>query len=416
MKIVLITQLTPTEDNYNGPSALMYHLLYHRHSDISLNVFTTNSNRVETSAIEGIAVKLNATIDVFTNMKAPKVLANQKVAHVLSRLTGKVEIPVSYTEKLPTWVLSKIQSLNPDFIWLYPHNCLGYIRQLDGYKKVVTGPDCASLHLSRALRDPFVFQNNAHVSLAWNELILNYERELAQQQVLIHLVGQTDVDYFDCISDSCKAFFFPHPHYNLTDKEVNLQNKDQIKVILSGKPDIYTNTDVGSFVNSMLKFSDQSIKDRFSYTFLGKMWTPYVDKLVASGFDVKQINWVENYIEALAEYDVQIFPISVGSGTKGKVLDALSTGLVSIGSDYAFENIAVENGKSCCIYKQCSEILDYLKDIAETPSKYKTIAELGRTQVRRYHNPKMLISNMVKYIESGEYNINQKAYYHLPLK
>lgn len=27
MNIVSITQITPTEDNFNGPSALMYHLL-----------------------------------------------------------------------------------------------------------------------------------------------------------------------------------------------------------------------------------------------------------------------------------------------------------------------------------------------------------------------------------------------------
>ena len=150
MKIVLITQLTPTEDNVNGPSALMYHLLINRDEDISLDVFTRNSNRVAEADISNIAVKLNATIEVFSNMKAPKVLVNQKVVHVLSRLTGKAEIPVSYTEKLPPSVLGKIRSLNPDLIWLYPHNCLGYIRQLEGYKMIITGPDCASLHLSRA--------------------------------------------------------------------------------------------------------------------------------------------------------------------------------------------------------------------------------------------------------------------------
>lgn len=416
MNIVLITQITPTEDNFNGPSALMYHLLLHRASDISVCIFTTNSNQVTDQEIDSIARKMNAKIEVFSTKKKSRLFAKQKVAHIFAKLKGEIEIPIRCTEKLPVWVLDKIQSIKPDHIWLYPHNCLGFIQQLDGYKMVVTGPDCASLHLSRALRDSFVFRNNADVSLSWNELILNYERELAKKQVLIHLVGQTDVDYFRCLSGNDNAVFFPHPHYNLANKVIDLQNKSKIKVVLSGKPDIYTNTDVNEFMRLLLTSTDKLLKDRFEYTFLGKMWTPYVDKLVGAGYEVKQIGWVDNYIESLAEYDVQIFPISVGSGTKGKVLDALSTGLVSIGSDYAFENIAVEDGESCCVYKRCSEILDFLKKIAECPSEYEKMADLGRKQVRLYHNPEMIISNMIKYLESGECNIDNRVYYYLSLK
>ena len=416
MNIVLITQITPTEDNFNGPSALMYHLLLHRASDISVYIFTTNSNQVTDQEIDSIAKKMNAKIEVFSTKKKSRLFAKQKVAHIFAKLKGEIEIPIRYTEKLPVWVLDKIQSIKPDLIWLYPHNCLGFIQQLDGYKMVVTGPDCASLHLSRALRDSFLFRNNAHVSLSWNELILNYERELAKKQVVIHLVGQTDVDYFRCLSGNDNAVFFPHPHYNLANKVIDLQNRSKIKVVLSGKPDIYTNTDVNEFLRLLLTSTVKLLKDRFEYTFLGKMWTPYVDKLVGAGYEVKQIGWVDNYIESLAEYDVQIFPVSVGSGTKGKVLDALSTGLVCIGSDYAFENIAVEDGESCCVYKHCSEILDFLKKIAECPSEYEKMADLGRKQVRLYHNPEMIISNMIKYLESGECNIDNRVYYYLSLK
>ena len=416
MNIVLITQITPTEDNFNGPSALMYHLLLHRASDISVCIFTTNSNQVTDQEIDSIARKMNAKIEVFSTKKKSRLFAKQKVAHIFAKLNGEIEIPIRYTEKLPVWVLDKIQSIKPDLIWLYPHNCLGFIQQLDGYKMVVTGPDCASLHLSRALRDSFLFRNNAHVSLSWNELILNYERELAKKQVLIQLVGQTDVDYFRCLSGNDNAVFFPHPHYNLANKVIDLQNKSKIKVVLSGKPDIYTNTDVNEFMRLLLTSTDKLLKDRFENTFLGKMWTPYVDRLVGAGYEGKQIGWVDNYIESLAEYDVQIFPISVGSGTKGKVLDALSTGLVSIGSDYAFENIAVEDGESCCVYKRCSEILDFLKKIAECPSEYEKMANLGRKQVRLYHNPEMIISNMINYLESGECNIDNRVYYYLSLK
>ena len=69
MNIVLITQITPTEDNFNGPSALMYHLLLHRASDISVCIFTTNSNQVTDQEIDSIARKMNAKIEVFSTKK-----------------------------------------------------------------------------------------------------------------------------------------------------------------------------------------------------------------------------------------------------------------------------------------------------------------------------------------------------------
>lgn len=44
------------------------------------------------------------------------------------------------------------------------------------------------------------------------------------------------------------------------------------------------------------------------------------------------------------------------------------------------------------------------------------MADLGRKQVRLYHNPEMIISNMIKYLESGECNIDNRVYYYLSLK
>lgn len=46
MKILLISELAPTVENYNGPSALNYHLLHALKKYADVYIITTNGNKV----------------------------------------------------------------------------------------------------------------------------------------------------------------------------------------------------------------------------------------------------------------------------------------------------------------------------------------------------------------------------------
>ena len=85
--------------------------------------------------------------------------------------------------------------------------------------------------------------------------------------------------------------------------------------------------------------------------------------LRSSGYEVNHIKFAPNYIEEINKHDIQITPISIGTGTKGKVLDAVANGLLVIGSWYALENIAIENKISCLQYNNVDEIIPILQDI-----------------------------------------------------
>ena len=86
-------------------------------------------------------------------------------------------------------------------------------------------------------------------------------------------------------------------------------------------------------------------------------------------------------------YDIQISPIAVGSGTKGKVLDAFANGLLVIGSYCALENICVRHNDSCLLYKDVSDIVRYIRRINNNREYYEKVAKKGRDQVRTYHSP-----------------------------
>ena len=130
----------------------------------------------------------------------------------------------------------------------------------------------------------------------------------------------------------------------------------------------------------------EELKNCYSYTFLGKGWEKHVEALKGAWYEVEHIAFAPDYIEEIVKHDIQITPIAIGTGTKGKVLDALANGLLVIGTPYALENIAVDNGASCIEYRQPQEVIEVLMDIPHNISKYEAKAKEGRRQVLEHHN------------------------------
>ena len=111
-----------------------------------------------------------------------------------------------------------------------------------------------------------------------------------------------------------------------------------------------------------------------------------MEAMRGAGYEVNHITFVPDYIEEICKHDIQITPISIGTGTKGKVLDALANGLLVIGTPYAMENIAVENGVSCIEYRQPKEVIKVLMDIPDNREKYERMADAGRQAVLTLHD------------------------------
>lgn len=418
-KILLITHYTPTKDNYNGPSALMYHLLKNREPDVELKVFSFNRNLVSNKATDESARNLNAEIILIKRNLTNILLTTNRFAHLLKTLRVR-KLSADCYFSLPSEIIKSIDAYNPQLVFIYPHTNLKIAKQLSKYKIIVCGPDCASLHYSRLLRDLYCFR---HGNIK-NQICTYYNRLLLEQEwckinnAFLYLVGQTDCNYFNIINDCTKAYFFPHPHYELVNKNISLQRK-QIKILISGKYDLYTYTDITNLVTTLENSSNEfNLKEKYSFTFLGKGWNTLVKRLLQVNYDVYHTYWVDDYTNYISQFDIQIFPISVGSGTKGKVLDALSTGILCIGSKYAFENIAVQNLHSCIVYDNVNEIPSVLNDIFNNQHKYETIANNGKESVRTKHAPKNIINSLIRFASTGEYEykFNTKDYLKLELK
>lgn len=102
--------------------------------------------------------------------------------------------------------------------------------------------------------------------------------------------------------------------------------------------------------------------------------------------------WVEDYRALLAEIDVQVFPIAIGSGTKGKVLEALAAGVVAIGSIEAFRNISPHPAEPHQTYSSPSEVPALLTGIATNFDQHRTAARAFAQQVRAHHATAPLVA------------------------
>lgn len=401
-KIVLITELTPTIDNYNGPSAMMYHLMKHRPEGFFLRIYTMNRNAVIPSEIRKTAAELDCEI----------IQLNDGIRNYFHRRHTFADIRIvfgidkSYGEgnyKLRKNTLQQIFNFNPDIVWVYNEKYTTISRQLCHFNLLICGYDCMPLHYNRLLNDGYCFLTPKRYLKALYEYKAHIYWELEQKEIRakLYVVGINDAVHYRTITGRDDIIFYPHPHFSLQDKIISFDKK-KLSILISGQYNEYTYTDSNQMCETLIK-NKNILRDKFTITFLGKKWEPIVSALQDNGYTICHKIWVDKYATELTTHDIQIFPISVGSGTKGKVLDALSTGLLCIGSKIAMENIYVKHMHSCIQYDIVTDIGQILNDIYENRDLFQKIAEQGKLMVRHYHNPskicELILNNTINNIQ-----------------
>ena len=386
MKVIGISVMMPAAENIRGTSALPYHLLAGRDKSIEVILYSYNLNRLSIEQIDSVAKDLNIRIYIlpvpwwynfFLRFLLPfRILLNYPIGNYISLSSSQ---------------LDTIISDNPDAIWIYGEELSRVSCQLKKFRRVHTLPDCESLYYYRMLGRRFAIRNKKRFwrSAFMYPKYLNMEKQFdTSSNIHYHLVGKEDVTFLKEICPGIQAHFLRHPHYQVAKPaKVISFSSPKIKILFAGQYNLYMQQDADMLIDCLIKSKDLSeLKEHYVYTFLGKGWEHHVESLNNAGYEVHHIKFVPDYIEEICKHDIQITPICIGTGTKGKVLDAIANGLWVIGSWYALENIAVEHNVSCMQYNDVSDIIRMLKDIYTSSSHYEEIAESGRQTLLNLHN------------------------------
>ena len=382
MKVIYISNMAPASDNIGGTSALPYHLMVHRSDDVEVEVFTFNTNGLTAEKIAQSEQELRLTINVMPMNPFAAWLIGIKGALSLA-VRMLLPYPVHHYLRLHHATVERIKALNPDGVWIYGEELTGISRQLAGISQVHTGPDCEVLYYERLLLQPWVGRIKR---LRCHVMMRKFRRLAASAPTCAryHLVGAADCETLRQVNPQVDACFLRHPHYNYNAERKIKFAEPRIRLVLAGRNDHYMHADAVALIDELAANVD--LAEHYEFTFLGKGWEPMHERLLDAGWQSRIIAFAPDYAAELCRHDVQLTPISVGTGTKGKVLDAITNGLLVIGTPFALENIAVRHGVECLQYERACEVPALLRDIANDRRRHEAIAEAGRAAVLREHN------------------------------
>ncbi len=399
MKICMITTMTPASENIRGTSALPYHLIKGS-PDHDFTIFTFNNNQLSDEKIHEVELELGATIK---KVPLPKWFTLVFRFHLLF-IRLFLKYPIHHYVKLPQSYVEEVKAMKPDVVWVYGAEWSKVVNQFKGYQRIHTLPDSEALYYYRMLGQRFVthdwktFWRCAFMYPKFLALERDYSTETT---IHYHLVGEEDANFLKKMNPGIQAHFIRHPHYDLSPtlpQGEGAFHQPRIKLLIAGQYNLYMKESADelveqlSVIGSQLSGPDQNspLTTHYHITFLGKGWEKHVETLRSAGYEVEHIRFAPDYIEEICKHDIQITPIAIGTGTKGKVLDALANGLLVIGTPYAMENIAVKHGESCIEYRTPQEVIEVLKDIPHNIKKYEDMAAEGQRQVLSQHNPSMV--------------------------
>ena len=418
MKVIVITFVAPASENIRGTSALPYHLIkgsLTSPSSHQFTIYTYNTNKLTGEKIVEVEKELGVNIK---QIPLPKWYQWMFKLHLLF-LRIFLKYPFINYIKLPQRYVDEIRAQKPDLIWVMGEELSRVVKQFPEQRRIQIGPDTESLYYYRMMGRRFVMNN----MLSYWKCALMYrkyarmEREFCtDENFTYYAVGEEDVRHLQQLNPKVNAEFLRHPHYGLSPTLPSREgafHQPKIKLLIAGQYNLYMKQEADLLIGCLtpnpspkergignLHNGEKSdvafLKEHYVITFLGKGWEKHVEALRNSGYEVEHIKFAPDYIEEVTKHDIQITPIAIGTGTKGKVLDALANGLLVIGTPYALENIAVKHGESCVEYSQPHEVISVLMDISKNLKNFEDMAAKGKRQVLLAHSPKHISSQLFK--------------------
>ncbi|MCM1451589.1 MAG: glycosyltransferase [Clostridium sp.] len=385
-RVALISLHTPTVTNHAGASALPYHLIAFKPKNIEIEIWSYNLNQCNKDLIGESEKKLGVKIHPIAKPKWFSLLSPAPVRMLLSKpMLNYLTLPKTTTDEVYRfWGNGEDVGL-----WIYGEDIARFANRFKCKSTVITTPDCEAMYYHRvlAMKDiPLYTSTITRYSLMLHRYAKMEASFPIDNGVKYHLVGKEDTLFLRRLNPKIDAHFIKHPHYDFTPREINgVYGNEKIRVLMAGRYDFSMSQAVDEAMDAILTLPS-SIKERYFITFLGKGWETCFQMLRQAGISSEHKIFVEDYVDELSSHHIQLTPIAVGTGTKGKVLDAFANGLMVIGTPLALENIDVAKGKECVEYTTPEELACWLRKIAIQPEIVKEMALAGAKAVLTKHS------------------------------
>ena len=311
MNVVFISSIIPTEDNYKAASALSFHLLKYRPNDIEVTCYSFNTNKVPINMVARIEKELNMKIHF---VKPSRLIRFLFKLH-LGFLKNLLPYPFGYYDSLNKKTILEIKKLKADGLWINGNFLSKILTYFPETKRVMTLPDCVSLYYLRLMGDNSAKYNHLRLMAYCDQYYKNLKMEHeypADENITYHVVGLEDKKFLAANNPDIHVEFIRHPHYNYLPNKVIKFSKPKIKILIAGQYNLYMKTAFDELLPVLCKHIE--LVNHYSITFLGRGWDFAVSQLKAAGYESQRIGYVDTYMQEIIKYDIQLAPISVGTG------------------------------------------------------------------------------------------------------
>lgn len=170
------------------------------------------------------------------------------------------------------------------------------------------------------------------------------------------------------------------------------------RLLFVGGLDWYPNTDAIIFLLDEVCPRLHSLNAKLHIDIVGKNpSTEIIEK--ANAFNFVELHGYVDDIELMyANAQAFLCPLRDGGGTKLKVLDAMNHGLPVIGTEIAFEGIAVEDEVSGFITETAEQICSVIASIIDNVDFSERVGSKARTLVKNRYDSNVISKNYAKKI------------------
>lgn len=410
---MFLSGCTPAKFNYGEPNAYPFYLIREIAASHETAVLYFNANKKiniqeaeavlrEVGVISVNQVRPNRFVSTLLSLFYLPRAAFLKLFIRLNLPTPPITVPLqlSVINKYPeSRFVQHVKQFNPDLVIVFPMQMYFAIKKLNSLRIPVSllVTDSLALHFGRQLDVIHRIGESRH---RINQMMIqakNLERAYMKIPARYFFVGKMDRESFGINSgQDTNCYFIPHHLYSYSGKEKNWSNsKEAINVVFAGGGHTVYTGDEADIIAAQIAKDERLPRHAVQFFFLGTGYDKAVNALNTAGFTVNHQEWVENYDDFMSGMHVQIFPIIMGTGTKAKVLAAMSSGLLCIGTWYSFENIQANHPEHFLQYDDPHQIPGLLLALINNRETHHQIAISGKLRVLEMHQTSKVVRQIL---------------------
>ena len=322
IKIAAILAYTPLVHNHSVPNSLMHNLLLNRPKDSELYLYYYPQPIVSAEILQNdiALLKPKQTKEIKITPMASGVKAKLKNAKQRIIKTDNDQLPPIVHQYMPdNDVLDELKQIQPDAIVMFPYWLIHWAKQLHQFNVVVSATDSGSLHFLRAVKAvSWKNANELNSYLSNFQSYIKLETEWGKTNARLQMVGKADMKHLLNVNhQKLNIFYAPHPYNDFIPIQQTLDKvTEKINLLVTGVADsVYFANHFSTFVDLLI--TNKNLSKHYQLVFIGSGYEDYVIRLTDAGYQITHHKWVEDFSKALAQCQLQLFPLAVGTGTKG---------------------------------------------------------------------------------------------------